>query len=35
MYILEQFVWWLIEKLMHVAWTLKDRRINNYAKNCK
>lgn len=35
MYRLEQFIWWLVEKLMHVAWALKDRRLSNYVKNRK
>lgn len=35
MFRLEQFIWWVIEKLMHLAWTLKDRRLNSYARKHK
>jgi len=35
MFQLEQFIWWLISKLMIVAWTLKDRRLEGYAKKAR
>jgi hypothetical protein len=35
MYRLELFIWWLVEKLMHLAWTLKDRRLEGYARKYK
>jgi hypothetical protein len=35
MYRLEQLVWWLVERLMQLAWVLKDRRLERYARKRK
>ncbi len=35
MYRIEQFIWWLVERLMHLAWILKDRRLRGYARKHK
>ncbi len=35
MFQLELFVWWLIGKLMGLAWVLKDYRLERYARKAK
>ncbi len=35
MYQLEQFIWWLVGKLTILAWTLKDKRLEQYARKAK